>query len=880
MIIFELERGIGRIIKESQIEFENNPIFNEISLRSGCSKNNIESIISSSYFGEVLSILTIITKFKPEIIWAEHLIKICDALQIQEIRNAVSHPNRPFPEYFWYRCAALASDPAIEALGLIEVIRAFENALQGTLEEIPDDWINKSRWSIPAIIPNNFEHSITGLLGRSKDISKLEKEIENQRYPLIAIVARGGVGKTSLALQVIYDFCLSPKATSLYDAAIWVTLKQEQLTTHGVEFLTAPKSIEELENEIKNKLSILFSSSIESNEDILDACKEKRILLCIDNLETVLRDYYKDFIDFYESLPAKWRIIVTSRIPLDAAKTIAIDVLDSNGAIAMARNYLASKGSDKSKNQEFIEKIAVGAKKNPLAIRLTIDLYLSGKDISDALAKGDQDVLTFSFTSLIETLSDNEVKILESLFVLEDPTKSDLCSILKLSHDEVSFSISRLSSMSLISREDDDNYETYSLASSIRDLLRVNPKKPEIRQQVVSQISKEKSTALSLRKQLSDRNVKPISLEFAPEHAERKYLPLLQQVSSAVKNNYRPVLQQLIEACKRKIDSDKNSAILYRIYAHALIGLEDYIEAINFFNKAYSIEPNDHATKYGLQIAYTSLRDHDNAFNTGVFLIENGWGEPEASGNFIANRIWNWTLRSSNFKDDLSFTFEKTSNWEERSHELPALGLSRCSAFRRLLDIEKKNGNLSFQREIDIYAKAANIMTIVPVQNDYPKWMTAEIGRLANDIKSFLIENEHIIIDYEKKDEINKLLSFYKSILLNSSKLQINGFSNEIINFCKEVVGEEINEESTTNRINQYKSNGFTIARIKTREINIGKPIFAKDEINSEYYISKELIPKKLYKDKKRLYGNIVAIKHRPNINKNKASTVIEIYFL
>jgi len=56
MIIFELERGIGRIIKESQIEFENNPIFNEISLRSGCSKNNIESIISSSYFGEVLSI--------------------------------------------------------------------------------------------------------------------------------------------------------------------------------------------------------------------------------------------------------------------------------------------------------------------------------------------------------------------------------------------------------------------------------------------------------------------------------------------------------------------------------------------------------------------------------------------------------------------------------------------------------------------------------------------------------------------------------------------------------------------------------------------------------------------------------------------------------
>jgi DNA-binding MarR family transcriptional regulator len=607
----------------------------------------------------------------------------------------------------------------------------------------------------------------------------------------------------------------------------------------------------------------------------------QKILLCIDNLETVLRDHYKNFIDFYESLPAKWRIIVTSRIPLDAAKTIAIDVLDSNGAIAMARNYLASKGSEKSKNQDFVEKIALGAKKNPLAIRLTIDLYLAGKDISDALAKGDQDVLTFSFTSLVETLIDNEIKILESLFVLEDPTKSDICNILKLSHDEVSLAISRLSSMSLIIRDnDDDNYETYSLASSIRDLLRVHPKKPEIRQQVVSQISKEKSSALILKKQLSDRNVKPISLEFAPDYAERKYLTLLQQVSSAVKNNYRQALPQLIQACQRKIDLDKNSAILYRIYAHALLGLEDYVEAINFFNKAYSLEPTDHAIKYGLQIAQTSLRDHESAFDTGVFLINNGWGEPEASGSFIANRIWNWTLRSSNFKDDLSYTFDKTANWNERSHELPALGLSRCSAFRRLLDIEKKNGNLSFQREIEVYSKAANIMTIIPIQNDYPKWMTAEIGRLANEIKSFLIENESLLIDDNNKNEINTILLFYKSILINSIKLQLNGFSNEIITFCKEIIGDEANEETTSKRLDQYRSNGFTIARIKTREINIGKPIFAKDENNDEYYISKDLIPKKFYKDKKRLYGNIVAIKHQPNSNKNKASTVIEINFL
>ena len=39
-------------------------------------------------------------------------------LSIFDIRNSISHPNRPFPDSYWFKSATIASDPLIEKLGL------------------------------------------------------------------------------------------------------------------------------------------------------------------------------------------------------------------------------------------------------------------------------------------------------------------------------------------------------------------------------------------------------------------------------------------------------------------------------------------------------------------------------------------------------------------------------------------------------------------------------------------------------------------------------------------------------------------------------------------------------------------------------------------
>ena len=100
--------------------------------------------------------------------WLTNLNGLVVALSLFEIRNAVSHPNRPFPSFYWYRCAAIASDPAIDALGLNEVAHAFINAIEGRIQEPPEEWLHKMRWSVPALLPDEFEHAITGLLATKR----------------------------------------------------------------------------------------------------------------------------------------------------------------------------------------------------------------------------------------------------------------------------------------------------------------------------------------------------------------------------------------------------------------------------------------------------------------------------------------------------------------------------------------------------------------------------------------------------------------------------------------------------------------------------------------------------------------------------------------
>ena len=159
------------------------------------------------------------------------------------------------------------------------------------------------------------DYDETGLIGRDEYISNIKKLCLTSPYPTISIVGEGGVGKTALALQVAYEIL---EESNPYDLIIWISSKTTQISIN---------EITEIENAITNSVGIfeavsnqiIGKSSYEKIEDkikeIIEYFSEFKILLFIDNLETILDDRIRSFVG---NIPQGSKIVITSRIGLGA----------------------------------------------------------------------------------------------------------------------------------------------------------------------------------------------------------------------------------------------------------------------------------------------------------------------------------------------------------------------------------------------------------------------------------------------------------------------------------------------------------------------------------------------------------------------------------
>ncbi|HHC3587482.1 TPA: hypothetical protein ACN71M_002508 [Klebsiella pneumoniae] len=296
MIVYAIEQALGNFILNNS-EFSEDLSENTISdilkreqaRGRNISNSDTQLIIESSYLNEIFSFALDITKGSTRYDDLKRLKEFCSYLELFEIRNAISHPNRPFPESYWYRSAAIASDPLIEKLNLYQVTQALHAAISGNISPPPEQWVKNVIWAVKNSLPENFDHEITGLLGRDKEFKELKKVLEVPRNSLIAIVAPGGVGKTALILQFLRDLSLSPETTKYAEAILFCTLKNEKLTADGIEKIDAIQGVEQIKEHVLHDLSVLYEDhEFESFENACDKLSDKKIILCIDNLETLL----------------------------------------------------------------------------------------------------------------------------------------------------------------------------------------------------------------------------------------------------------------------------------------------------------------------------------------------------------------------------------------------------------------------------------------------------------------------------------------------------------------------------------------------------------------------------------------------------------------
>ena len=201
-----------------------------------------------------------------------------------------------------------------------------------------------------------FDHEITGLLGRDKEFKELKGLISIPRENLIAIVAPGGIGKTALILQYLKDLSLTPESNKYVDSIVFCSLKNEELTADGVKTLNAIGGVEAVKVNILDALRDIYDDlDFESFDDACERLSSKKILLCVDNLETLLINSQEEFALLNRSLPLHWRMIVTSRISVGSATTVTLEPLGDKHSVNLARNYLKKRGVFSIDTKELIK---------------------------------------------------------------------------------------------------------------------------------------------------------------------------------------------------------------------------------------------------------------------------------------------------------------------------------------------------------------------------------------------------------------------------------------------------------------------------------------------------------------------------------------------
>jgi hypothetical protein len=860
MIIYSLETALGNyVIHSDQIENISDKNISGISSRvmgtgKEIDKNNISMLVESSYLDEVFNLAIDVTSGTTYEEKMRALKAFCSSLNIFDIRNAISHPNRPFPDTFWFRSATIASDPIILQLGLGEVRQALNSALDEQLSPPPDDWINNVKWAIPNSLPLSFDHEITGLLGRDKEFKDLDSTLSKARNNLIAVVAPGGVGKTALILQFLKDISLNPKWSIKINAILFCTLKNERLTPDGIELIEAINGIGQIKDSILNDLkSIYTEKNFETFEEACEQLESEKILICIDNLETLLVHSQEEFLEFNESLPLYWRVIVTSRISLDSATTVPLQTLGKRHAVSLCRSYFKKRGVSNFKPED-LELIAQRANNNPLAIRLTVDLYNKGVDIKDSINQSQRDIATFSYTNLIESLNVNSISILEAIYVTNQVSKSQLLDYLELSNEEISESINELSKTSLILRDTSETgNDQFKLSDSIRDLLLVNPRNIEVRNKISESIKDRKN---KIQEQLNRNQILGINefdVEYISEDISDAIRALVVDLNKALARPYAKRNHSDLVLLKNRFAeliayNSSNHELLFH-YSRILKSLRDESSEIQVIEEALKQQDSNPRYLFAKALNLFHKKDFEKANEIFESLLSQNYGTPEKSSKKFSASLVKLNYLSLLSIGNYDLIIERTETWEADENWKVMMGTYRASAYKRGVEVKRQ----SYTEKEKAFTEVLRIFENIFENENYPYLSCNEALKFIKDlsqIKNDSTYSEDFVFMITKfiANHFFNIISAIKGHTIDSYDNRAFLEKLSSVSFCSKTnplteakwYTPQKEEHYDDEHIQELIENGYTIARIYNIPDNYsGMPsfVFAKDKNENQYFL-------------------------------------------
>ncbi|MGB6483619.1 MAG: RNA-binding domain-containing protein [Candidatus Acidiferrales bacterium] len=418
--------------------------------------------------------------------------------------------------------------------------------------------------------------------GRAAELAELISKFEDPRGRGVSIAGFGGVGKTELAIRLVSELHRRGKFLTIYSGSA----KQTLLGPGGAQqtdpvFMDLPTFLNDLAGWLgfnPPRLSILELKA----SCLTELAKLKRVLLLVDNLETVSDRSLVAFLD--NELPANCWLVATSRVHKIRNFVFSKELREmlADDAAHLLRHELKRQGlADRASTP--IEELRTKAKQlfcHPLAIRWfawacrrdarTWDAGIGTADV--------RELETFCVAHTLNSIDTQTRRLLGAIFAIQnvtDATEGCIHHTSGLPESAIERGLWELECSGMIyGITDEDGMTTYSVAPMVErpvsDLARKNGWEGAYVQNLRSYVRQQRdvpdSPLVGTLLKLDPRRIRDYSRE--------EKLELTSRVDRALQRcpeKYSLKLKQLKAECLRHLDSLVSADDLYRDCAEAVL---------------------------------------------------------------------------------------------------------------------------------------------------------------------------------------------------------------------------------------------------------------------------------------------------------------------
>lgn len=247
----------------------------------------------------------------------------------------------------------------------------------------PSETEGKGELDLVGKVFTNLPSVPIGYVHRRQLEIEIKDALINDRHPIVTLVGRGGIGKTSLALSVLRDIA----NTDRYDVIVWFSSRDIDLTMSGTKAVQ-PKVL--ADRDIAEEYNLLIKDYIgdvndddkplEIMQDHMRCSPLGRTLFVFDNFETVRSpvDLFQ-WIDTNVRLPNK--AVITSRFrEFKADLPIEVSGMENYEASELVRQTAISLNIDGMISVAQCEQIIEESNGHPYVIKIILgDIANTGK---------------------------------------------------------------------------------------------------------------------------------------------------------------------------------------------------------------------------------------------------------------------------------------------------------------------------------------------------------------------------------------------------------------------------------------------------------------------------------------------------------------------